>query len=410
MSLESKHDLSASELKAKKKEEKRKLKEAKKEKEAVQDVDDIAADKSEKKSKKKSKKRSRDDDENEEKQHNEQNERENEDKIEEDATEKRSRKKRKSVSFADNVDVQTIKHKDEINGAGKETKTDDHDDKIEADNEEKSLERRKKEKREKREQRRKDSEKSTSTTEGDKPTTESADKSIIAYLSQYYHDRASWKFQKIREAQLLKHVFSLEHVPSEYNPALLAYLKGLKSEGARTRLRKSAQDVIKFDEKHTTASSADQSTATTEETSGIAKLPVLPESWREEYGNAVWRFKGNLNGGIKDLNEGVSLTAPAEDDDNEDGEIDPNVLTRLEHRKRAEMVLWTVSGKIGKYSSATSKQDKSIEAETEAEPTETTSVIMKETKPKAPARKKRKNRTMIVEISSSSESSDSESD
>lgn len=407
MSVESKHDLSASELKAKKKEEKRKLKEAKKEKEAAQDVDDIAKDKSEKKSKKKSKKRSREDDDNEEKQHDEQTERENEDKIEEDATEKRSRKKRKSVSFADNVDVQTIEPKDEINDAGKETKIDDHDDKIEADNEEKSRERRKKEKRGKREQRRKDSEKNLSTTEGDKPTTESADKSIIAYLSQYYHDRASWKFQKIREAQLLKHVFSLEHVPSEYNPALLAYLKGLKSEGARTRLRKSAQDVIKFDEKHTTASS-DESTAT-EETRGIAKLPALPESWREEYGNAVWRFKGNLNAGIKDLNEGVTLTAP-KGDENEDGEIDPSVLTRLEHRKRAEMVLWTVSGKIGKYSSATSKPEKSTDAEAEAEPTETTSFTKKETKPKAPARKKRKNRTMIVEISSSSESSDSDSD
>ncbi|GAM39304.1 hypothetical protein TCE0_034f10746 [Talaromyces pinophilus] len=381
MSVESKHDLSASELKAKKKGEKRKLKEAKKEKEVVQDVDDIAKDKSEEKSKKISKKRSRDEDDGEEKQHDEQNERENEDRIEEDATEKRSRKKRKSVSFADDVD---------------------------ADNEEKSRERRKKEKREKRKQRRKDSEKSTSTTEGEKPTTESADKSIIAYLSQYYHDRTSWKFQKIREAQLLKHVFSLEHVPSEYNPALLAYLKGLKSEGARTRLRKSAQDVIKFDEKHTTASSADQSTAT-EETSGIAKLPALPESWKEEYGNAVWHFKGNLNAGIKDLNEGVTLTAP-KGDDNENGEIDPNVLTRLEHRKRAEMVLWTVSGKIGKYSSTTSKQEKSVDAEVESEPMETTSVTKKETKPKAPARKKRKNRTMIVEISSSSESSDSDSD
>jgi hypothetical protein len=408
MSVESKHDLSASELKAKKKEEKRKLKEAKKEKEVVQDVDDIAKDKSEKKSKKISKKRSRDEDDGEEKQHDEQNERENEDRIEEDATEKRSRKKRKSVSFADDVDVQTIEHKDEISDSGKDTKTDDHVDKIEADNEEKSRQRRKKEKREKREQRRKDSEKSTSTTEGDKPTTESADKSIIAYLSQYYHDRTSWKFQKIREAQLLKHVFSLEHVPSEYNPALLAYLKGLKSEGARTRLRKSAQDVIKFDEKHTTASSADQSTAT-EETSGIAKLPALPESWKEEYGNAVWHFKGNLNAGIKDLNEGVTLTAP-KGDDNENGEIDPNVLTRLEHRKRAEMVLWTVSGKIGKYSSTTSKQEKSVDAEVESEPMETTSVTKKETKPKAPARKKRKNRTMIVEISSSSESSDSDSD
>ncbi|RAO64480.1 uncharacterized protein BHQ10_000492 [Talaromyces amestolkiae] len=409
MSVESKHDLRVSELKAKKKEEKRRLKEAKKEKEYVQDVEYTVKETSEKTSKKKSKKRSRDEVDSEEKQKDEQNERRNNDKIEEDGvSEKKSRKKRKSVSFADNVDVQTIEHKDEMNGAGTETKTDDHDDKIDADNEEQNRERRKKEKREKREQRRKNSEKTATTTKGDKSMTESADKTIIAYLWQYHHDRTSWKFQKIREAQLLKHVFSLEHVPSEYNPALLAYLKGLKSEGARTRLRKSAQDVIKFDEKHTSALSADESTVT-EETSDIAQIPVLPESWREEYGNAVWRFKGNLNAGVKDLNEGVTLTAP-DGDNNENGEIDPNVLTRLEHRKRAEMVLWTASGKIGKFSSATSKPEKSAEAEAESEPTETTSVTKKETKQKAPARKKRKNRTMIVDISSSSESSDSDSD
>lgn len=407
MSVESKRDLSASELKAKKREEKKKLTEANKEKEAVLDVDDTVKEKSEKKSKKKSKKRSRNDDDNQEKQHDEH---EKDDNAEEDAgAEKRSRKKRKSVSFADNVDIQTIEHKDEINDSGKDTKTDNHTDGTTADNEEKSRERKKKEKREKREQRRKDSEKSTTTTKGDKPTTESADKSIIAYLSQYHHDRASWKFQKIREAQLLKHVFSLEHVPSEYNPALLAYLKGLKSEGARTRLRKGAQDVIKYDEKQTTGSlTADENTITSEETNDIAKLPALPESWREEYGNAVYRFKGNLNAGVKDLNEGVSLTAPDADGDNGNEEIDPNVLTRLEHRKRAEMVLWIVSGKIGKHSSATNKQEKS--ADTEAEPTETAASVTKETKQKAPARKKRKNRTMIVDISSSSESSDSDSD
>ncbi|QGA13123.1 hypothetical protein EYB26_000768 [Talaromyces marneffei] len=408
MSVESKHALGASELKAKKKDEKRKLKEAKKDTDTIQDADDLVKDKSERKPKKKSKKRSRDDDDaNEEKQHHEEEKGNN---AEEDAgTEIRSRKKRKSVSFADKVDIQTIENKDEINGAtGKDTKTDDHDDENTADNEKQSRERRKKEKREKREQRRKDGETSTTTSEGDKSTTDSVDKSIIAYLSQYYHDRASWKFQKIREAQLLKHVFSLEHVPSEYNPALLAYLKGLKSEGARTRLRKGAQDVIKFDEKHTTASSEGDEITSTEETKGIAKLPALPDSWREQYGDAVYRFKGNLNGGVKDLNEGVTLTAPA-GDDNENGEVDANVWTRLEYRKRAEMVLWTVSGRIGKYSSATSKQEKS--AETESEPTEAAASNMKkEAKQKAPARKKRKNRTMIVDISSSSESSDSDSD
>ncbi|EED19902.1 hypothetical protein TSTA_031610 [Talaromyces stipitatus ATCC 10500] len=389
---ESKHKLSASELKPKKKEEKRRLKESKK-----KSVDDT-----------KSKKRSRDD-VNEEKQHDEYD---NADKIEEDGeTEKRSRKKRKSVSFADNI---TIENKDQTNDTGEDKKNDGDDNTSPTENEEQSRERRKKEKREKREQRRKhDGQKAATitSTKGDKqPTTDSVDnKSILAYLSQYYNDRASWKFQKIREAQLLKHVFSLDHVPSEYNPALLAYLKGLKSEGARTRLRKSAQEVIKHDEKHITATSETADETTTEETNDIAKLPVLPESLREAYGDAVYRFKGNLNAGIKNLNEGVSLTVP-NGDNNENSEVDANVLARLEHRKRAEMVQWTVSGRISKFASASEQQDKQTEPESEPTGTTTASAAKKENKQKAPARKKRKNRTMIVEISSSSESSDSDSD
>ena len=49
MSVESKSDLSASELKAKRKEEKRKLKEAKKEKEASDNLDEVVNEQSEKK-------------------------------------------------------------------------------------------------------------------------------------------------------------------------------------------------------------------------------------------------------------------------------------------------------------------------------------------------------------------------
>lgn len=361
----------------------------------------------EKKSKKKSKKRQRD------AEGEQLGEDKDDSKENTGTTEENKRKKRKSVSFAEKVDVRDIEE-------GNHTGVPGQDGNIEVVNpDEQSKEQRKREKRAKREQRRKSSSISSDTNKVDKKTPDSGsttDHSVIAYLSQYHHDRASWKFQKIREAQLLKNVFSIEQVPPQYNPALLAYLKGLKSEGARTRLRKGAQDVIKTDERMTTATSEtqesgnDATTTTTDEASSIAKLPVLPESWREEYGNAVYRFKGNLNAGVKDLNEGVTLAAPAEDGKDKD-EMLTNTLTRLEIRKRAEMVLWTVSGKIGKNLSSTKKSDRT-ETETEVETPESESLVSntKEDKKKAPARKKRKNRTMIVDISSSSESSDSDSD
>lgn len=396
MSLEksSKPDTVASEIKAKKKSEKKKDK-PKSKKISNDEEDEINAvneveEEAEKKSKpKKSKKRQRDDqdDENEDKNDMKKN--------------KEKKKSRKSVSFSENVETHDSEKNEASNqNTEKVTETeekdvgDDGDEEDNNDDDEHKRKKRKQEKREKREQRRK---KDTPTT--DSSTSHGNDKSILAYLSQYHHDRASWKFQKIRETQLLKHGFSLEQVPAEYNPALLAYLKGLQSEGARTRLRKSAQDIIKADVRMTTAETQDNGPAggddeegAAEEAKDISKLPVLPESWRERYADAIYRFKGNLNAGVKDFNDGVSLDASVKEDET----VDADILTRFENRKRAEMVLWTVSGKINKSSSAASKPQ---EAETEAsKPT------AKGNKHQTPAKKKRKNRTMVVEISSSSES------
>ncbi|OKL60398.1 hypothetical protein UA08_04034 [Talaromyces atroroseus] len=328
-----------------------------------------------------------------------------EEKEEKTETEKVRKNKRKSVSFADDNDNDNVDAKDD-------TQLNPNDAAID---EEHLRKKRKQEKRAKREQRHK-SDPSTSTsstsTSTSKPATDtSSGNLILAYLSQYHNDRTAWKFQKIRETQLLKNVFSLEQVPAEYNLALLAYLKGLKSEGARTRLRKAAQEVIKVDE-----GVSPKENNNTEERKGEAEddatrvsVGPVPESWKERYGDAVHRFKGNLNAGVKDLDEGVSLAASDEDDGR--AEDVANIFTRFENRKRAEMVLWTVSGKISKSthtSSSTSKPDTETEVDTST--TTTPASSSKNNKQKAPARKKRKNRTMIVEISSSSESSDSDSD
>lgn len=79
----------------------------------------------------------------------------------------------------------------------------------------------------------------------DKPTPE-----YVRYLEQYYTDRASWKFNKSKQNDLLKNIWNIYRVPSSCNEALAAYLDGLQGAGARQRLREAAQaatiDLVSF--------------------------------------------------------------------------------------------------------------------------------------------------------------------
>lgn len=271
--------------------------------------------------------------------------------------------------------------------------------------EEESSEARKKRKREKRAQRHQNQTGDGGDGQKAPPTVpyDSDDKSVLSYLSQYHTDRSAWKFQKNRESQLLKKALSLEDVPAEYNKALFAYLRGLKSEGARQRLRKNAQDAIKLDEGDAAANAEEGEEATTttpndndEDKKDSALPPPLPESSKEAYDDAIDRFKGNLNAGVKDFDDGVSFQ-----------DADADIQQRFEKRRRAELVLWTVRGKISKPSTTTSTSTSAPEIETTKD--DKVAAVDKGNKnKKAPSRKKRKNRTMVVEISSSSESSDSE--
>ena len=213
---------------------------------------------------------------------------------------------------------------------------------------------------------------------GKKKDTASTDSSqihetpILSYLSHYHKYRQTWKFQKNRETHLFKHVLSLEQVPAQYNAALLAYLQGLKSEGAKQRLCQTAEEVVKADiENKGPAENGDGEATTDEKEDGNT-----PNS--TDYDKAVDAFKAWLLDPKEDFDyDGVA------------GQLDADTRRKLEKRQRAELMVFAVQGKL-----FTAEKPKP-----------------KEVRPKkvAPAKKKRKNRTTIVEISSSSESESSSS-
>ncbi|KAI4209581.1 MAG: hypothetical protein LQ351_007478 [Letrouitia transgressa] len=62
----------------------------------------------------------------------------------------------------------------------------------------------------------------------------------LTYLTTYHASPETWKFSKARQSYILRHIFSLAHIPASYNSALKAYLSGLHSQTACQRLRSHA--------------------------------------------------------------------------------------------------------------------------------------------------------------------------
>ncbi|GIK01560.1 hypothetical protein Aspvir_005598 [Aspergillus viridinutans] len=221
-------------------------------------------------------------------------------------------------------------------------------------------------KKKKKEKKKKKKDQSVTTASDSTPT--SHESPVLSYLNLYHNHRSAWKFQKNRETHLFKHIMSLEHVPAKYNAALLSYLKGLKSEGAKQRLQQVAEEVVKAEMEEDLVK--EQATETEDKT----------ESDMTGYNKVVEAFRTRLSQGGDDFDE---IEIP----DSLDGER----LAKLQRRQRAELVLFAVSGKLFYLEKTKAKRGPSTQA--------------------PPARKKKKNRTAFVEISSSSESeSSSDSD
>jgi hypothetical protein len=67
--------------------------------------------------------------------------------------------------------------------------------------------------------------------------------SYVDYLVRFHTDKEHWKFNKVRQNQLLKHVFDTDAPLTEHMEALVAYMEGLQGNEARNRLRTTALEI-----------------------------------------------------------------------------------------------------------------------------------------------------------------------
>ncbi|PLB52887.1 hypothetical protein P170DRAFT_434606 [Aspergillus steynii IBT 23096] len=291
-----------------------------------------------------------------------------------DSSEKKKSKK-KRVSFSADAKVHDGEESDHDQAASDADADDEDSSKTDGPGEKNGIEEGgKKKKKEKKKNKSKDGQ----STTGDNGSPRIHETPILSYLGLYYKHRDAWKFQKNRETHLFKHILSLEHVPTQYNAALLAYLQGLKSEGAKQRLREIAEEVVKAEIEGASAEGNADSTEETQE---------KPEQDMANYNKAVDAFKAHLSEDKKDELDRVHSA----------DELGGETLKKLEKRQRAELLLFAVNGAL--YSFQKPKPPPAQKG--------------KGAKKATPAKKKKKNRTAFVEISSSSESdssSDSDSD
>ncbi|KAJ0424222.1 hypothetical protein BJY00DRAFT_277393 [Aspergillus carlsbadensis] len=286
--------------------------------------------------------------------------------------EEHKKKKKKNVSFSAET-KETDPQDDSEEEEAKSQSPEQEENAEQADDEDGDANKKEKKKKQK-EKRKKSENASTNESTNDDSTAEqkSSESPTLSYLSTYHNDRASWKFQKIRETQLFKHILSLECIPAKYDTALLSYLQGLRGEAAKQRLRDVAQAAIKTDTEET---KPDTNTEISEPTDGAASSPFV------DYRKAIYAFRTKLAEGNlpEDLGETYEQLAA-------------DVKKRFSKRQRAETILYAVDGKVFTMSNLKAPPQKGKNA-TQNQPTN----------------KKKKNRTAFIEISSSSES-DSGSD
>ncbi|KAL5333865.1 nucleophile aminohydrolase [Aspergillus crustosus] len=274
------------------------------------------------------------------------------------------KKKRKKVTFSVNTEAESPSPEEEEEAA-------------EGDDENGVLSKKEKKKKAKMDKKANNSAESLKGSTNDDYATavpRNGEAAILSYLKLYHNDRAAWKFQKIREIQLFKHILSLEHVPPQYEAALLSYLEGLKGEAAKQRLREIAQAAVKADVEETKPEVNNLETS-------LDPSDEQAETPTTIYRKAVYAFRTKLteSGLTEDLGEFFE-------------QLNTEMLERFQKRRRAEVILFSLDGRVYTMSNLKAPPQKGkIAAQTQ------------------PANKKKKNRTAFVEISSSSDS-DSEDD
>ena len=154
----------------------------------------------------------------------------------------------------------------------------------------------------------------------------------LKYLTNYHTSRETWKFSKPHQNHLLRHLFSLTHIPSSYDPALLVYLRGLEGTSARSRIRQQALAVRTEDAEWTASEPTEADTMESE------THEQCVERRRGEYEAAVARVKERLR---------------AQEDEREEKEWEmlggrDEWEWKLKKRRRAEVVLWGIGEKEDK--------------------------------------------------------------
>ena len=212
----------------------------------------------------------------------------------------------------------------------------------------------------------------------------------LEYLTQFCESRKTWRFRKNKEVWILKHLFSIDQIPADYDISLCKYLQGLNSASTRSRIRQEAEEIVRQDRKEQL-----DYTISIDSDSGGAKFDKVPadmenpEQRRAYYEDSVRRYKRRLE---------QHLDEAAEEELNW---VSPE---RLAKRRRAEITLWAID-----VTSSSIETAQSSEATTSVRSSSRngSSTQVAETKMKGPS-KKRKNRTAVIDVSSSSSSSSSE--
>lgn len=152
----------------------------------------------------------------------------------------------------------------------------------------------------------------------------------LAYLVDFSTSRQTWKFYKSKEIWLLKNALSVELIPTSYSFPLSHYIKSLKGDSARFRLRATAEEAILKDKGIYFKHSPTENDEATEYAGKIKSTPMDdPVACQKAYEGAVARYRRRIEQCL-------------EAEDSEMDAEDPELRKRLVKRKRAELILWSL--------------------------------------------------------------------
>ncbi|KAL9000531.1 MAG: hypothetical protein Q9169_000824 [Polycauliona sp. 2 TL-2023] len=174
----------------------------------------------------------------------------------------------------------------------------------------------------------------------------------LTYLSTHYSSPSTWKFSKSRSSYLLRHLFSLTHIPASYTLAIESYLSGLESRTAGQAIRQRALDIIKEDDEWLSDDANFEG--------WDLRLETPAEEEEEEEGGGAEAIK--MDDPVKRRQLFIQAlkhhaqTLRAREDDKEQAEKDRTWQGKIERRKRVEGVLRTLNEHV--YGNANSPQIK----------------------------------------------------